>query len=209
MKKQIIRRCPWCGHEVDELGLRNRTVKKCSHCDHKYTYGDCEFGEEHRIRNIRIALLTLSVVSSFFIIYSPLFMYLASALLIIATYLINPRQINYARDNDTEKFTYKRYSADITFTEKFSIKQKKLYLSNDNIIPVCFVNSENIPVSHTICICIENAAVISENKFECTFLFLPFSEVKFNINETGIRFYLFDEERKIAEGVVTGKKDAF
>lgn len=209
MKKQIISRCPWCGHEIKDPWMNITSVKKCRLCEHEYIYSDCEFGEENKIRNIRIIMLILSVVFMYFIVYSQVFMYLAVAALSIAQYLINPSQINNKRYNDTDIFTYKRYSADITFTEELRKKQKKLYLSNCNIIPVCFVNDENIPVSHTICIYIENAAVISENKFECTFSFLPLSEVKFNIEDFGIRFYLFDDKRKIAEGVVTGKKDAF
>ena len=208
MKKQMIRRCPWCGHEIDELKLLNQMLKKCSHCDHQYIEIDSEFGEEHRLHNIRMALLALSLVSAFLLVYSPLFIFLSQTLM-IAFSLIKSMQTNHRRDNDKDIFTYKKYTADITFTEKLSTRQKKKYLSTCNVIPVCFVNAENIPVSHTICIYIENAAVISENKYECTFSFLPLSEVKFAISETGIRFYLFDDKLKIAEGVVTGRKDAF
>ena len=209
MKKQIIKRCPWCGHNIEESGLLNQMIKKCSHCDHQYTESVCEFGKQRPLAIIWISLMLLSII--FFAlsaICSLKFIILAHAALSIIP-LIGGNQKNYFRDNDTDRFMYKKYTADIFFNKELSKKQKKSYLIEASIIPVCFIDSNGFPVSNTICIFIENAGIKSDNNFECTFSFLPLSEVKFNIEGTGIRFFLFDEKYRIGEGVVTGIKDAF
>ena len=211
MKKQIIKRCPWCGHDIEKSGVINQMIKKCSHCDHQYTESVCEFGNQRPLAIIWISLMLLSIV--FLVlsgIYSLKFIILAHATLSVIP-LIGGNQKNYIRDDeyDTSKFMYKKYTADIFFNEELSKKQKKSYLIDASIIPVCFVDLNDFPVSNTICIFIENAAIKSDNNFECTFSFLPLSEVKFNIKGTGIHFFLFDGKYRIGEGVVTGIKDAF
>lgn len=61
MRNNIIKRCPWCGSEVEKLGLRTQTIKKCPKCEKKYTYGGSGFGDSNAEKYIKIALLILLV----------------------------------------------------------------------------------------------------------------------------------------------------
>lgn len=170
MKNQKVKRCPWCGSETEKLGLRTQMIKKCLKCGQEYTYGDGGFGDSNVKKYIRISLLVLSICCLFFSVFSKIF-FIIMLFGFVLSYIIGIEDLNYERYNDKEKFKYKKYVSEIRFTMHISKKEIKSLLSNDSIIPICFVDNDKIPVSNDICVLVESAKENTDEINECIFSF--------------------------------------
>lgn len=208
MKKNNIKRCPWCGSKVDKLGLKNQTIKKCLKCNHKYTYGDTGFGDSNGKKYIRLALRLIAFICLTLSVFNPIF-YVLMLILTALSFAIGYDELNYTRYDDSERFTYKKYIAEIRFNSDYTKKEIKLLLSNDNIFPICFVDNNQQPISNDICISVEDAKKTHDNLFEFTLSFLPLSEVKYSINEFNVKFICYDNGIIVGEGKVLKESTKF
>ncbi len=197
MKKH---KCPWCGEDVFMLSVYSTVKAKCNNCGHYYTY--CSDSRATKVQKLSLVLLIVCM----FIVpfdYVP-FVVELFLLFYVICYLFIP----YERMDDTDKFTIKKYVSVITVDDNIRINPRKIFSSN-NIVPVCFINDKNIPVSNDICILIEDCKKNAANEYECIFSFLPLSRVKYDITEPDIKFIVFDDRVKIGVGIVKGEKRGF
>ena len=208
MKNNKIRRCPWCGSEVEKLGLKTQTIKKCRKCGGEYTYGGSGFGDGNVKKYIKLALLVFCIICLYLCVYNKIFGFIM-ILSFIAVYSFDINEINYQRYNDSDAFIRKKYISVIRFNNNYSEKEIKTLLSNDNIFPICFIDNNQRPVSNDICISVEVTRKLSDNSYECIFSFLPLSCVKFDIKEPDTKFIVFNNHEKVGEGIVKGEKEGF
>lgn len=148
-----------------------------------------------------VVCLYLNVYNHIFCVFIPIF--------IIIVYAIG-YDSTYSRYEDQNKFQNKKYITRFIFQKSdYKKRNQKTLLRNDSIVPICFVNDKGFPISNNICVCIEDARVLSDNEYECIFSFLPLSEIKYNIKEFNLRFFFFDDYQKMGEGVVLREKEGF
>ncbi len=208
MRNNIIKRCPWCGSEVEKLGLRTQTIKKCPECGKKYTYGGSGFGDSNAEKYIKIALLVFSVFCLYLSVYCKIFL-VVMILSLIAVFTLNLNKINYQRYDDPDMFKYKKYISAIRFAQDYTEKEIKILLSNCSIFPICFIDDNRQAISNDICIFVEEANKLPDNSYECIFSFLPLSETKYNINEFNFKFICYDNRKIIGEGIVLRESTKF
>ncbi len=191
-------KCPWCGNDVFMLSIYSSTKDKCDNCGHYYTY--CSDSKASKVQKLSFALLILCM---FIVPFNCLpFIVVLFLLFYVICYLFIP----YERMDDTNKFMIKKYVSVITMYDNVKINPRKI-LSYYNIVPVCFIDDNDIPVSNDVCILIENSKKNSHDEYECTFSFLPSSNVKYDIKKTNIKFIIFDDRVKVGEGIVVGEVD--
>ncbi|WP_044976124.1 hypothetical protein [Ruminococcus sp. HUN007] len=193
-------KCPWCGNDVFMLSTYSSTKKKCDCCGHNYTYCDDSKACKAQKLSVGLMILCMFVVPFNFLPFIVVF-FLS---FYVSCYLFIP----YERMDDTDKFMIKKYVSIITMYDIIKINPRKI-LSYYNIVPICFIKDNDIPISNDICILIESSKKIGPNEYECIFSFLPLSSVKFDIKEPNTKFIVFDNHEKVGEGIVKGEKEGF
>ena len=69
--------------------------------------------------------------------------------------------------------------------------------SEKRIFPICFVDINDKPISHTFCISIEDVKFISSESFDANIKSIPISDRNIDFNK-GERFYMFYNNEKVA-----------
>ncbi|MCM1227342.1 MAG: hypothetical protein NC320_07960 [Clostridium sp.] len=207
MKLPTNRRCPWCGEIVKKIICNKYGIKTCGNCGNKYIAHNGTVSKIFVLFSVFwgiIAVLSINHISIAFI-YG--FFY-------ICICVLSEKIITYERYNDDSiRFSIKKYSAKITFEhdDKFSTEyiKARIFLSDKAVIPICFADENDKPLSHVICINMEDTRRISYTEYECVFSFLPNSHVNCYAYKT-CDFYLFDGDRKrIAKGRILDEYNRF
>lgn len=194
MDLQLKHRCPWCGEVVEDIRSKKYNIKECGGCGHEYTYHNdgalSKISDFLGIFWIVIAALSMSNIL-IAIIYGILF---------VLAKLFICKNITYERYDDSDiKYDIKKHKAKFTFDQNnvssWDYIKTRIFLSEKSIVPICFADENNYPLSHVICICMEGTRIISKTKYECIFSFLPQSDVSYDVSKTR-DFYLFDGNRK-------------
>lgn len=207
MKLKHRHRCPWCGEIVDKPNRHffdPKYVFRCSSCGHRY-----QTRKWSALQKIYI---------SAFILFFPFMIFAAiTAERLIYIYLVMllficiplEKLTPYERYDDDVKFTIKKYKARLSMDGKLSIIRRKILLMDKSVIPICFIGENGEPVSHVICISLEDTVKTAPTEFECIFSFLPLSPVSYDMSES-TEFLLFDEERNtVGKGNITSEHDGF
>ena len=66
---------------------------------------------------------------------------------------------------------------------------------------ICFVDDNEVPISHMLCVSTEDVKFISQKMFESNMFFIPMMTNNAEFSK-GTKFYVFDEKDKIAYGVL-------
>ncbi|MEE0600355.1 MAG: hypothetical protein UCO74_04365, partial [Ruminococcus sp.] len=69
--------------------------------------------------------------------------------------------------------------------------------SEKRIFPICFVDINDKPISHTFCVSIEDVKFISSESFDANIKSIPISDRNIDFNK-GERFYMFYNNEKVA-----------
>lgn len=214
--KQIQIRCPWCGELIKtKFGFHllklSEIEEYCQHC-HKVSKRDSGLflkisyffdlvsgislisGGTHIInKNWFFGLLLFS----FFIIFDEFSWFF---------YFLNPCE------RTSNGVWYERLYpypppptavADITWVSdgKRKFSYLKWQIVEKSILPVCFVDESNQPVSDVWCIVVEESKNRKENYSKLEFHFLS-EDAPGDLLQTGHRFILFNERSKIGEGII-------
>lgn len=203
MKRQ--HRCPWCGVITDTLGVGRFNILTCSNCKKRYTY--YWDGLMNKLHNIMLFVVCVfSIPLGFFNIY---FFCIFIFLTIHLSYLFL-ELASYERVDDNKKFEHKKYKAKFKFDENdLGYIKRRYFLQDKSIIPVCFVDNNDIALSNMICICMEDTQNITKSEFDCVFSFLPLSDVTYNITYENIKFFFYKDYKKIGEGMVLNQIEGF
>lgn len=211
-KKQIEIRCPWCGEVFDynklSIVLRNKTF--CINCK---KYSDNVLG---RIRYISILLHSVSLISLFctFLLYEQLkykvFIFLAIYWYTYGKarlcYLLEPCE-RYSTGSWSKRlypYPYPKVASALIKWESYQttrITYLKWKVVEKTILPVCFVDDSNNPISQTYCIVVEESKIKRKNYSKLEFHFL-LEDAKEDLLKEGNRFYIFNEKDKIGEGLI-------
>lgn len=212
MKKQIEIRCPWCG-EVYDFSKLSVSLRVYSYCINCKRYGVHTLG---RIRYIRLLLNFIALIALFFtfIFYKQLGYKVVIFFAIhwycygkgILCYYFEPLE-RYSTGSWSKRlypYPYPKVASAIIKWEPYK-KTKITFLKwkvvEKSIIPVCFIDDSNIPISHTYCIVVEESKIKRKNYSRLEFHFLLECADE-NLLKEGNRFYLFNETYKIGEGVI-------
>lgn len=209
MKLSSERRCPWCGEVVDNIrnDMERYHTKECACCGKKYS-----FYYKNNIflfSDIIFVLLIIGIAFTMIKKWFPIILCLIFVIVEILLQSMNP----YEMYDDEGIPIMKRYKAIFNFnSENFSaveLLKIRLFLMEKSIIPICFADETDNPLSHVICISVESARKISKTKYECIFSFLPLSPFSYDASKTR-DFYLFDGDRKrVAKGRMTAEYSKF
>lgn len=207
MKLKHRHRCPWCGAVVDKSNRRlfdPKYVFRCSNCGHRY--------QTHKWSALQKIYISALILFFPFMIFAAItnerLIYIYFVMIIFIGITLE-NLTPYERYDDDIKFTIKKYKARLSMDGKLSIIRRKILLMYKSVIPICFIGKNGEPVSHVICISLEDTIKITPTEFECIFSFLPLSPVSYDMSESA-EFLLFDEERNtVGKGYVTSEYDGF
>lgn len=182
MKINYISRCPWCG--CNSRMIKKENTYLCSKCHkHSITIRDNYVFEFQNNQGIILGLvltLTNTIINNIFKINLPL------DLIVVISFMMSIGiLICYSKYTLNNNFKYIRtYIYDEEIAEKsINIKIKNAihllkyskYLSNNSIIPICFTDENNIPVSLVCCVRIEKHKFdIFHNEYICELRFLSY-----------------------------------
>lgn len=188
------KRCPWCGHALkhDSNSFKiDQYAIKCSNC-HNWS--------RPRMNIIVLILpLLLGVIGILWNYLKAPFVTFWSISLILLVYIY---KLPYKRISNGK--WDKRLGEDVYIgvaqISWLSKQEGGLFLAkhmilNHYIMPICFCDDENNPVTHTFCVRLERNDIKKEN--------YKIFALNDNINIDIInnkKFYIFNNKRKIAEG---------
>lgn len=180
----LKKRCPWCG-EV----LKGRFIQRGRyHCHCCGNYSKIyRSGWVYGLGAI-IGLALVIFLKYVFAIFSVLILWLIYSVICLALPL----------EMETEHFIpRKKSSAQFTLLKELPFIRRKLLFSEKQLFPICFVDDNDTPVSHTICISVEDVKFSSPRSFDANIKFIPISDHDTNFTK-GAKFYLFHNNERIA-----------
>ena len=180
----LNKRCPWCG-EIIKGRFFQRGHYHCPHC-----------GNYSKIYRSGWIYGLGAIVGFAFIIFLKYVLAIYSVLIFWTIYSIIC--IALPLEMETKHFIpRKKGTANFTLIKGFSLIKRKILFSEKRIFPICFVDINDKPISHTFCISIEDVKFISSESFDANIKFIPISN--FNVNfHKGEKFYLFHDSERIA-----------
>lgn len=180
----LDKRCPWCG-EIIKGRFFQRGHYHCPHC-----------GNYSKIYRSGWIYGLGAIVGFAFIIFLKYVLAIYSVLIFWTIYSIIC--IALPLEMETKHFiSRKKGTANFTLIKDFSLIKRKILFSEKRIFPICFVDINDKPISHTFCISIEDVKFISSESFDANIKFIPISN--FNVNfHKGEKFYLFHDSERIA-----------
>ena len=180
----LNKRCPWCG-EIIKGRFFQRGHYHCPHC-----------GNYSKIYRSGWIYGLGAIVGFAFIIFLKYVLAIYSVLIFWTIYSIIC--IALPLEMETKHFIpRKKGTANFTLIKGFSLIKRKIMFSEKRIFPICFVDINDKPISHTFCISIEDVKFISSESFDANIKFIPISN--FNVNfHKGEKFYLFHDSERIA-----------
>lgn len=91
----------------------------------------------------------------------------------------------------------KKSKAKFELLHDISFLKRHILFSENQMFTICFVNSENIPISHMLCISIEDVKFNSSKLFNAGIKFIPISDHNVDFHKDD-KFYMFYNSEKIA-----------
>ena len=180
----LNKRCPWCG-EIIKGRFFQRGHYHCPHC-----------GNYSKIYRSGWIYGLGAIVGFAFIIFLKYVLAIYSVLIFWTIYSIIC--IALPLEMETKHFIpRKKGTANFTFIKDFSLIKRKILFSEKRIFPICFVDINDKPISHTFCISIEDVKFISSESFDANIKFIPISDRNIDFNK-GERFYMFYNNEKVA-----------
>lgn len=190
------KRCPWCGyvlkHDSNSFKI-DRYAIKCLNC-HKWS--------RPRMNIILPILLLLIVVIGF--LWNCQKISFVLFFIISQILLIHINKLPYKRISN-DKWN-KRIEEDVFIgvaqISWYSIKEGGLFLIkhrvlNHYIMPICFYDNDNNPVTHTLCVRVERVSRIKRDKYK---IFALNYSINIDIINNNKKFYIFNKKKIIAEG---------
>lgn len=211
-KKDIEKRCPWCGEIYNYSGFSSPRSKIVI-CEKCKKYG-CHSLGRLRLISIFFNIVALICLFSMFILYKKIDLKIIIFFCIYSYTHSSALSCLYSEP-------YERYSLGKWNKNLYSYPFPKVALANitwesfritniswlkwkvveKTILPVCFIDDENMPISLTYCIVVESSKVLKKNHSQLEFHFL-LEEAPEELLEAGKRFYIFNERIKIGEGII-------
>ncbi len=180
----LDKRCPWCG-EIIKGRFFQRGHYHCPNC-----------GNYSRIYRSGWIYGLGAIVGFAFIIFLKYVLAIYSVLIFWTIYSIIC--VVLPLEMETKHFIPRKKSdARFTLIKDFSLVKRKLLFSEKQLFPICFVDINDKPISHTLCISVEDVKFISSESFDANIKFIPISN--FNVDfHKGDKFYLFHDSERIA-----------
>ena len=173
----LDKRCPWCG-EIIKGRFFQRGHYHCPHC-----------GNYSKIYRSGWIYGLGAIVGFAFIIFLKYVLAIYSVLIFWTIYSIIC--IALPLEMETKHFIpRKKGTANFTLIKDFSLIKRKILFSEKRIFPICFVDINDKPISHTFCISIEDVKFISSESFDANIKSIPISDRNIDFNK-GERFYMF------------------
>lgn len=180
----LSKRCPWCG-EIIKGRFFQRGRYHCPNCgNYSKIYRS---GWVYGIGAI-VGVGLIIFLKYMFAIYSLLIFWTIYSVICTALPL----------EMETKHFIPRKKSdARFTLIKDFSLVKRKLLFSEKQLFPICFVDINDKPISHTLCISVEDVKFISSESFDANIKFIPISNFNVDFNK-GEKFYLFYDSERIA-----------
>lgn len=180
----LDKRCPWCG-EIIKGRFFQRSHYHCPHC-----------GNYSKIYRSGWIYGLGAIVGFAFIIFLKYVLAIYSIFIFWTIYSIIC--IALPLEMETKHFIpRKKGTANFTLIKDFSLIKRKILFSEKRIFPICFVDINDKPISHTFCISIEDVKFISSESFDANIKSIPISDRNIDFNK-GERFYMFYNNEKVA-----------
>lgn len=180
----LDKRCPWCG-EIIKGRFFQRGHYHCPNCgNYSKIY---KYGWIYGLGAI-VGLAFIIFLKYVFAIYSIFIFWIIYSIICIALPL----------EMETKHFIpRKKGTANFTLIKDFSLIKRKILFSEKRIFPICFVDINDKPISHTFCFSIEDVKFISSESFDANIKSIPISDRDIDFNK-GERFYMFYNNEKVA-----------
>ena len=172
----LDKRCPWCG-EIIKGRFFQRGHYHCPHC-----------GNYSKIYRSGWIYGLGAIVGFAFIIFLKYVLAIYSIFIFWTIYSIIC--IALPLEMETKHFIpRKKGTANFTLIKDFSLIKRKILFSEKRIFPICFVDINDKPISHTF--------FISSESFDANIKSIPISDRNIDFNK-GERFYMFYNNEKVA-----------
>lgn len=180
----LNKRCPWCG-EIIKGRFFQRGRYHCPSCgNYSKIY---RYGWVYGLGAV-VGLGFLVLMKYVFPIYNVFLFWTVYSVICIALPL----------EMDTKHFVpRKKGDARFTLIKDFSLFKRKILFSEKQLFPICFVDANDKPISHTLCISVEDVKFLSSGSFDANIKFIPISDFNADFHR-GEKFYLFYNSEKIA-----------
>lgn len=196
-----IHRCPWCGIEIvkekKEIYKNAFKAELCPDCNRYY-------------QKSGIVLTAAFSLAAFFLSFGiwGFWGFLIGPLLLILIFIFAVPAAPYQKDQSEAEFEEENYQANAKIDwypqSLGGIKAPFLALQNGEIFPICFVDSNDRPVSEMLCAAFTKMKWNS-GEFSANITLLS-SEKEDFLSQSGAPFYVFYQRRKIGAGVITSYK---
>lgn len=114
----------------------------------------------------------------------------------------------YVLKHDSNSFKIDRYAIKCLNCHKWSRPRMNIILPillflikhrvlNHYIMPICFYDNDNNPVTHTLCVRVERVSRIKRDKYK---IFALNYSINIDIINNNKNFYIFNKKKIIAEG---------
>lgn len=178
------KRCPWCGEELDIHPGRKYYCHKCNNESRACLYG-------------WVYLVGAVLVFISFIALHRYFK-LSFALGMMIWYgfigLVLPLEI------DSKKYVpRKEAQVSVKLLREYNFIKRRYIFSENQMFVICFFDENETPVSHMLCVSLEDVKFGSAKEFTSSIKFVPLSDNNVDFAK-GTMFYIFDGKEKIAVG---------
>lgn len=183
------KRCPWCGEIVPEkfFPFAGYVCPSCGNRSKLHLFGGVY------LFLFSIGILLLIALDHFFSI--------KSVWLIVILFAFTA--LTLPLETDSRHFVpQKKSKAEFTLLHDMFVLKKKIVFSEKRIFPICFVDDNDVPISHMICCSFEDTKFSEKNRATASVKFVPLSDHKVDF-PSGTKFFLFIEETRAAEGRLT------
>ena len=173
----LDKRCPWCG-EIIKGRFFQRGHYHCPHC-----------GNYSKIYRSGWIYGLGAIVGFAFIIFLKYVLGIYSVLIFWTIYSIIC--IALPLEMETKHFIpRKKGTANFTLIKYFSLIERKILFSEKRIFPICFVDINDKPISHTLCISVEDVKFISSESFDANIKSIPISDRNIDFKKDFICFII-------------------
>lgn len=185
----LNKRCPWCG-EIIKGRFFQRGHYHCTHCgNYSKIYRSGWIYGLGAVFGLGVIILMKYVFS----IYSLILFWTIYSITCIALPLEMASKHFVPR---------KKSNVKITVMKKIPLIKRRLLFSEKKLFPICFIDDNNNPISHTLCISVEDVKFISSNNLCANIKFIPLSDFNADFHK-GTKFYLFHDGEKVGCGVLS------
>ena len=188
----MMKRCPWCGEQIDRPPFSSIGEYRCSCC-----------GKKSAVLNYRLSYWIAAAVCFFIIMLTrSIWSVSALALMILPAYF---SRIYAPLERIPRKYVpVKTCEGKAALIGEWSFIKRRGTFTNGRILKITFVNEDAEAISHAIVVSLSDISFDKEdrNKLTLCISFMPRNR-KFCDFPAGTAFYLFDGKQRIAEGELT------